>query len=210
MITVIKQRLLRKFLREVSKFPSSHSVLYFGYGANIDPDFFKKRIPQAELVGVGSLQDHIFKFNLPCEYVGKGFGGVEYLQGEVVFGSLYKLPSSTLIYLDILEWVPFNFYKRSILKIDHGPAQVEAFVYVPCTPRKGLLPSKGYRDLIIQGAKKVNLPSDYIRYLEGFSFSADFILDYGFNLSNPSRKRFLSPKFYRIHDNLREKLCNLI
>jgi gamma-glutamylcyclotransferase (GGCT)/AIG2-like uncharacterized protein YtfP len=145
MLTILQQRILKKVLtHKASLAGRGLTELYLGYGANIDPDFFKKRIKSFNYVGIGKLENYAFKFNTPCEYYLKGYGGVEKLDGQNVYGSLYQISSETLELLDCLEWVPFHFYRREKLpiRLEDGTL-VDAHVYIPNFPRKGLYPPKG-------------------------------------------------------------------
>ena len=90
--------------------------LYFAYGANLGPDrYLKNDIPFSD-EGNAQKADHEINFTLPCHYVGKGFANIQKSQGEgkckYACGRLYKVSKLGLIYLDILERVPNNYYRR--------------------------------------------------------------------------------------------------
>jgi len=211
MLTIIRQRTLKKLLQYKEKNSKSlPTIYYFGYGANIDPDFLAKRISTFEVLGAAQIEGYKFSFNTPCEYLKKGFGGISEAEGQTVYGTLYKLREESLELLDCLEWVLFNFYKRSLVTVKHEDQSIQAHVYIPMCPRDDLIPSNGYKNLIVRMAKKYSLPEQYIATLEAVEAKDIFPLDHAFNLRDPSKKRILTNQYYVLHDKLREKLCNLI
>lgn len=220
MITILQQRLLKYGLREWLKIKSSlgrDQVLdtyYFGYGANLSIERFKKWHIPAEAVGTAYIENFQLKFNLPCEYKGKGFAGIEKSPKKRVWGILFRVNSNALKMLDVLEWVPFNFYERKLFEvISNEEIYTNVQSYVTCHPRCDLIPSKAYLDFIIQSGIKANFPQEYLRELSSNSAATTFDLDPSFVLRDPSKKRILSDKLsevYLAHDKLREKLTRLI
>lgn len=211
MLTIITQRLNRKLHREREKYSAGPlEIYYFGYGANIDPDFFASRITHHEFVGVGTLQDYELKFNTPCEYKGKGFAGVVESKGSKVYGTVYKISKEGLELLDWMEWVPFKFYYRKQLDILIDKNILKAEVYVPCHPSKNLYPPKGYISLITKGAYKLNFPIDFIQFLERTETRTHFELNNKFNLNNPARSRILPSFMYYYLDIVREFMCKYL
>jgi len=213
MITIFSQRLQKKIcstLANIERTKSYKSYYYFGYGANIDPDFFKRRVGRFEVVGIAHLEGYKFHFNTPCEYLGKGFGGIEVDRNSSLYGTLYKIDERALNLLDVLEWVPFKFYSRKTLMVTCSDQKINSEVYIPNYPRKNLKAPKSYQDLLIRGAEKMNFPVEYIKYIKSLDTGVDFPLDHSFNLSDPGKTRWFPAKTYRFHDILREKLCNLI
>lgn len=217
MRTILTQRFLKYSLRianaVIGKVPKKN-ILYFAYGANMDPQILssnKIRLKNGQHV---CLKDHAIKITLPCEYVGKGYASVEPHEGYEVHGILWEISAIELALLDICEWVPFNFYRREkvVVTNDSGEKQ-EAFCYFAQSPKNNLSTSESYKNLLVQIAINQKFPQHYIDVLKSLPIRESFELDHHFNLSNPSKKRFLADplnKFYSIHDKLREKLCNLL
>ncbi len=211
MITIFKHRLRKYFAK--NKMMSSKdlkSVYYFAYGANMNYKFFKTRVPDAEVLGMAELKDYVLKFNVPCEYSGKGFAGIDSLENSSVFGVLYKITPSALEFLDWAEWAPFNFYYRKNLEVFANGISTEAEVYIPSFPTEGLVPSLGYKNLIIEALKTAVVDSEYINQIGQIKHRENFILDNSFNLSCPGKARLLPARFYILHDVIREKICNYI
>ena len=220
MITILQQRALKYSFREYLRIKKSLGLeqdldaLYFGYGANLSIERFKKWHIPVEIIGTAFLENHQLKFNLPCEYVGKGFAGIEETKGMKVWGILFKVNSNALRMLDVLEWVPFKFYNRKTFSvISNGKTYTKVHSYVTCYPRHDLLPSKGYLDFIIQSGVNANFPEEYLKELASTQAKTNFEIDNTFVLRDPARKRlFINrlSRIYQIHDNLREKLTRLI
>lgn len=89
------------------------NIFYFAYGANLDPERFKKYQANVEAVGVARLDGFSMKFTLPCEYVGKGFASIEADAKGTVWGYLYKLDRPTLTFLDACEYAFLRHYVRT-------------------------------------------------------------------------------------------------
>ena len=220
MITILQQRTLKYGMKELLKLKASFGrdqeldAYYFGYGANLSIDRFRKWHIPAEIVGTSFIQNYQIKFNLPCEYKGKGFAGIEMAPGKKVWGLLFKVNLKALKMLDVLEWVPFKFYERKLFEVKcNDETYTRVHSYVTCNPRNGLIPSRGYLDFIIQSGRKVGFPEDYLEELSLFSPASEFELDPTFVLRDPSKKRIFSDTFselYLAHDKLREKLTRLI
>jgi len=206
MLTIIEQRLLKKIYSGIESSHSKLSTLYFGYGANSSPKFFARRLKHFEVIGDGILKNYQLSFNTPCEYLGKGYGGITSAQNGIVYGTIYKISSEALALLDVLEWVKYGFYHRETLQID----LIQAEVYVPTNPRENLLPSKQYLDFLISGAVEMKQPAGYVDFLKSHPYQEQFVLDHSFNLRNPSSSRLFPGTLCAFHDRLREKLCNLI
>ncbi len=211
MLTILNQR-LNRFLTRGKMLHSNEvkSVYYFAYGANLSPDFFRTRIPEFELIGLGVLPDYQLEFNVPCEYIGKGFAGITPSNGDSVFGALYKITPASLEFLDWAEWLPFNFYRREKLDIKIGLDSISAEVYIQQNPRKNLYPSNGYKNLILSSLKKMNAPEAYIEKISKTEGRDNFALDHSFNLADPASPRYFPALFYVWHDKLREILCKWI
>jgi gamma-glutamylcyclotransferase (GGCT)/AIG2-like uncharacterized protein YtfP len=187
---------------------------YFGYGANLSIDRFRKWHIPAEIVGTAFIKNYKIKFNLPCEYKGKGFAGIEQSQGEMVWGILFKVNSKALKMLDVLEWVPFNFYERKLFVVMQNEETFKnVHSYVTSNPQYNLVPSKAYLDFIINSGIRANFPKYYLDELSSTPTKNNFELDTTFVLRNPSRKRIFIEslsQLYLFHDKLREKLARLI
>ncbi len=224
MLSILSQRALKYSMLGFLKLMNKAGVeaqtrpteLYFGYGANLKVERFKKYSMQVEPIGVAKLNGYKLAFNLACEFKGKGFAGLK--KGgatDEVWGTLVKISPLSLKMLDILEWAaPFNFYERIQVEVQSGSDRIEkVWVYVPKYPQEGLEPSAGYLKMIIGEAKRLRFPESYITALEKVSSKSEFDLDPGFQLSDPGHRRPMETELrdlYLAHDRLREKLAELL
>lgn len=210
MITILKQRFSKKLHAKLARKDESLTTFYFGYGANIDPEFFKTRLRHFEIIGMGELNDFEFRINVPCEYKRKGYGGLVTAPNKTTYGTVYKISDAALKLLDIMEWVPFKFYKKEFIPVKVKDRVLSAIVYIPCHPRENLIAPEGYMRLLIEGARKMAFPNRYIEYLSSLPTGSNFELDHAFNLSDPSKNRLFPSQIYVIHDRIREWLCSKI
>lgn len=219
-ITILAQRSLKYGLKAIlewqkkTNLKTEQSFYYFGYGANLSNKHLEKYNISSQRIGTALLDDHQLKFDLPCEYIGKGFAGIQPSPGAQTWGSLFKINREGLAMLDVLEWVPFKFYERKTVTVtceDKTYANVQA--YFTCSPKEGLVPSEGYLNYIISNGISEGLPQVYLDELKKTETKTEFEIDPGFCLSNPGKRRWKEEslrRFYQEHDKLREKLTKLI
>lgn len=189
--------------------------LYFAFGANMDASVLEKKGIYPRSSVAAQLFDRRINITSPCEFLGKGFASLENEQGETVYGIVHDVSWFEGLILDILEWVPFNFHRRigGVARTMDGERDIEVFYYVACSPTPGLKTSVGYRDMLVKAAKKFEFPPSYIAHLEALPVGEAFAIDHGFRLSNPALRRWRERELgelYRIHDELREKLCRVL
>lgn len=221
MLSIVTQRSLKYLVRSVIsvrrtlKVPVKKTNAYFGYGANIDPDYFNELGLAFDTRGAGVLKDHKLEFTMPCEYHGVGYGSVTPSKGDQVWGTVYQLDNWSMFYLDLVEWVPFGAYKRlkKPVKMKDGQYLNDANVYVASFPRSGLKPPSEYMSWVIESSKKVGFPSEYLNYLHSIQGTDKFELDHQFNLIRQGSGRVFPNSMrpiYEIHDRLREKLAEML
>ncbi len=149
--------------REVKNLISGTS-LYFAYGSNMDSKQMKQRIASAAYVGIGVLDNHQLSFNRKGSYRP---GGVASIEGstEKVWGVVWRMPSSDLAKLTKIEDpIAYNREHKTIIMKNGEPLSCN--VYVAKKQVDFIAPEKDYMNLIISGAKKFELPSTYIAFLE--------------------------------------------
>ena len=156
---------------------------------------------------------------MPCHYVGKGYANIQKLNDKeskkYAYGRLYRISKLGLLYLDIIERVPNNYYRREKTVFEGADLgkTVEAWCYMACNPREQLLPPTYYLSYMREKAKDFNFPTDYQDYLLEVKSKEHFEIDHSFCFSNPGEKRpFLEIWlfFYRLHDLLREFFIKIL
>lgn len=219
MLSIFRQRFLKHsfqglvHLKNTLGVESKRKHYYFGYGANLSLSRFTDRGMNVKEVGNACLKDHKISFTLANEYLKKGYAGVDLSSGDEVWGVLYEIDSISLILLDIMEWCGFGTYSREVKNVLVDGKEHEAFCYVVKNPVNGLYPSDMYLSYIIKSSKEREFPSSYIQFLEQFKSYESFELDHSFSLLFYGKKRMGYPalkSIYKVHDRLREKLCDFI
>lgn len=220
MIAVLRQRAVKHTLLRLVTISTKikkmkRTEYYFGYGANLSIDRFVSRKMNVKEIGNSILIDHEIKFTLANEYLGKGYAGVHYKQNEKVFGVTYKIDLLSLALLDTLEWCGFGAYERKKVNVEimETGEIVDAWCYFVKYPKDGLFPSKLYISNMIKTAKERNFPDTYIKFLENQESKERFEIDHGFSLLFYGKRRFFEKKlkpFYKFHDRIQEKICDLI
>jgi hypothetical protein len=84
MFARLKNKFLKRYYKFRLKFMKNPELteFYFGYGANLNILRFKKLGLHIEVVGNGTLDNHIIRFTLPTEYIGKGRAGAHNYSGQ--------------------------------------------------------------------------------------------------------------------------------
>lgn len=218
MLAVLNQRTHKHFrkvllrLRNKLKKDIELSEYYFGYGANLDTARFSKNNMKAKEVGAAQLLNHELKFSLPTEYLGKSYAGVHGKENSTVPGVLVRIDRLSLFYLDALEWCGFGAYERKLLEVECGGRIYKAWTYLVRYPDFKRLPSKTYLNNMVKASINRNFDEDYIKFLKHHPSKDFFEIDYSFSLWTYRRSRKFTKTllpFYKLHDHLREKLCNL-
>ncbi len=211
-------RLLLFIFRKLGIFQNK-TELYFAYGANLGPDRYEENdIPYLD-EGNAQKAGHEINFTLPCHYVGKGYANIQKVEWErspkYAYGRLYRISRLGLLYLDIIERVPSNYYRRDNIKFEGQRLGqvVEAWCYVACHPKENLVPPTSYLDYMREKSKDYNFPEVYQDYLSKIKAKEHFEIDHNFCFSNPAKKRpFVEkwPQFYRAHDLVREFFIKIL
>lgn len=147
-------------------------MFYFAYGSNMNWDQMRERCTSARFVGVAFLPDHKLAFTRKST---QGFGVADAVpeRGRKVYGVVYEIGDLDVGRLDTREgYRPKrernSYVRRECLVFlggdDSQPLTVSA--YFARRQPKPPLPSNGYRNLILSGARHWHLPEEYIAELE--------------------------------------------
>lgn len=142
------------------------SEVCFAYGSNLHPKQMSRRCPSAQLVGRSRLDRYELGFTRRSSTWGGGVADLVPCPAAHVWGALYKLSTQDLDALDAYEGVP-TAYKRqrvSVVAADGTLWQPWAYVVVKKAPY--VAPAAAYMRAVIDGAREVGLPAEYIALLE--------------------------------------------
>jgi len=144
----------------------SDLVWYFAYGSNIDEERLRtKRGVEPVSSTVGVLRDYKFLFNKKSKYKNCSYANVVPEEGSVVYGVLYLVSRSDLEKLDYYEGCPTEYYRIKLVVEKLSGDKVMAWIYIANRTKEDLKPCEGYVDIILRGARRFELPEDYINYI---------------------------------------------
>jgi gamma-glutamylcyclotransferase len=137
-------------------------LLYFAYGSNMSTKRLLSRVPSGKCIGRAKLLDK----DLVCNKEGEDGSGKANLvdsPGDVVWGVLYEIDPREINKLDRVE----DGYQRVTLEVitDQGNS-LKAQVYFSLQLTDDPRPYTCYKDLIVKGAIKHQLPKYYVSSLE--------------------------------------------
>ena len=144
----------------------SGSSYYFAYGSNMGSEQMLGRCPSAEYISVGILKNHEIVFNRKGSYRAGGVASIKEKNNTNIFGIIWKISMLDLRKLDEIE--DPEAYRRSIQKVYSESGKTYNCNIYKAIPVGNFKPDDKYLSLIIDVAKKQNLPSDYISYLSSF------------------------------------------
>jgi gamma-glutamylcyclotransferase len=143
-------------------------IHYFAYGSNLHPLRLAKRVPSARLVGIADLKKHCLSFHK------KSIDGSSkcnilktHHESDIVHGAIYQLDLNHKAALDRFE-NKGNGYMDSPVTLHHKGQQYTCFTYRAQESHidDDLMPYHWYKNLVVLGAKYLQLPEPYVSSLE--------------------------------------------
>ncbi len=155
--------------------PERENAWYFAYGSNMGRATFVERRGITPLdTRRAFLDGHRVCFDLP---IGPGERGVANLlldPGARTWGVAYLLTADTCDFLDRTEGVDRGLYRRlSIVVRDDAGTPLPAFAYQGEARDPARKPSARYLGLLLDGARELALPEEYVAWLEAFPLAID-------------------------------------
>ena len=135
-------------------------VPYFSYGSNMAPAGMEERCAAPSVLGVATVPGYRFRI------AKRGYATMVPEQGSMVYGLLWSLTHADFAALDQYEGVPAGHYTRTTIPVLFQGKPLEAQVYLSADPAPAK-PRRGYLETIIQAARNLGLPPEYIADLEG-------------------------------------------
>lgn len=138
------------------------AIYYFGYGSNMSSAMMQEWCPNHRLIGKAELVDWKLAFTRLSQRWGAGVADIVEVKNSVVWGGLYEISESDLNALDKKEGNGKN-YQRIECDAVADRQSYHAFSYVVIDKASNAIPTSiAYRDTILQGARELGLPDDYI------------------------------------------------
>lgn len=151
-------------------------------------------------VGVAVARDFSLSFSQPCQHLGKGYGNVSPQKDCEVWGLVFRLDRPSLWLLDIMESLPFGYYRREKLPVQLQDGKIISVeVYRACHPKEGLLPSTEYKNLILKAGTRLRFPSHYLEVLRQIPSRNHFEIDPGYSLLFAGRRKFAERMLYFLY-----------
>jgi cation transport regulator ChaC len=147
---------------------------YFAYGSNMSPATFLERRGMRPLETRRAFVDgYRLSFDIP---VGPGERGVANLLVDAAartHGVAYLVTIDEAEHLDRTEGVPHLYYRHAVeVRLDDR-APLPGFTYRSTVTAGGRKPSARYLDILLDGARRYDLPAEYIASLESLELAVD-------------------------------------
>jgi AIG2-like family len=145
-------------------------MIYFAYGADMNPGRMAEICPGYHALGVARLPDHRLSFSRFSRTWGCASASLAPRRGETVFGVLYNVPDEESYVLHSQhgfdpdgapEFNDQEFRNVTVLRVG-GSEPVTAGTYIAVPDGTTALPSATYMNLLIDGARYHNLPRAYL------------------------------------------------
>jgi gamma-glutamylcyclotransferase len=140
-------------------------LYYFAYGSNMNWEQMQRRCPSTRFVCVASLKDYRFAIARHSRLRNCGTANIFADSGSEVWGIVYDVSEPDLTILDGFE----DGYRREKLFVrasGNSHSSVEVLVYIAEKEDTVPLPNPEYKRLIIDGARRWNIPESYCSMLE--------------------------------------------
>lgn len=138
---------------------------YFAYGSNMNLKQMQKRCPNAKFITVGKLNGHKFVYDGFSKRRNGPVANIIESESDFVLGVIFLVDEQDEKNLDRFEGYP-KTYDKKFCKVDGEDGSVyNVFLYFRKPLQIGT-PQEDYRNIVIEGAKDIGLPQEYIsKYL---------------------------------------------
>jgi hypothetical protein len=133
-------------------------MLHFAYGSNMHRAVMHKHAPAAEPLGTARLAG--YRFVITAD----GYASVEQAAAGTVYGMLWRLMPRDRVTLDAWENIAGGLYRAETLPVVASGRHRPALIYIARLRPPGE-PKPGYMEIVIEAARALDLPEDYIASL---------------------------------------------
>jgi hypothetical protein len=149
-------------------------MIYFAYGADLNPARLGVRAPGHRSLGIARLLDHKLAFTRFSREWGGATASLAPSPGEVVFGALYDLPPDDVAVLhhhkgydpDGPPELSEHLFREVSVRRPGVTEPVSAWTYIAVPDNTTAPPSARYVRAIVDGARYHRLPRAYIVALQ--------------------------------------------
>jgi gamma-glutamylcyclotransferase len=145
------------------------AVKYFAYGSNMSQTVMGANCRGHRFLGVARLADHRLMFNRRSIRTGTGVADVVPAKGTSVWGALYELDDEDLPAIDRKEGYDWAYTREplAVQLCDDGSEHLGLTYTVRAKERAEVCPSREYLSGLINAARELRLPEDYLQFLDG-------------------------------------------
>ncbi|MDX1993256.1 MAG: gamma-glutamylcyclotransferase family protein [bacterium] len=139
---------------------------YFAYGSNMALWVMSEICAEHRLMGAARLTDYRLAFTRYSHGWKGGVSDIVYAPGEVVWGGLFMIGNTCHDALDMNTHYGVGYTSTGIDVVLANSEPYHAITYTvidKCVQE--YTPSRFYMDTIMEGARELNLPRDYIKRL---------------------------------------------
>ncbi|WP_284651645.1 gamma-glutamylcyclotransferase family protein [Flavobacterium terrisoli] len=153
-------------------------MLIFAYGSNMNINRLQERVPSASKLSTAFLKG----YQLICNKISSKDGSAKAniietgTDDDIVWGVLFVIDDLQKTDLDKLEGLGKGYDEKVLTFVDTTGHSHNAHVYIATDDKylnNQLLPYDWYREFILTGAIKEQLPLDYINQLETIKSTVD-------------------------------------
>ncbi len=146
------------------------------------------RVPNAQFLAVATLAQHSLRFHKAgSDNSGKCDAYITNNDSDVLWGVVFEMPREQRAALDEAEGLGVGYKAKQVDIVSTSGEHHNALTYYAIKINTNLAPYDWYINHVLNGAREINLPKDYIAAIE----SIDSITD-------PKKQRSL--KEYSIHN----------
>jgi gamma-glutamylcyclotransferase (GGCT)/AIG2-like uncharacterized protein YtfP len=139
-----------------------YTLYYFAYGSNMSHQQMRERCPSSEFVSAVFLQGYKFVYDGWSSKRQSAVANIIASENEdIVWGGLFGINEDNLAALDCYEGYPTTYDRKEVQVKDRKGRIYTAWVYSRMRKERAM-PSKEYRNIVVQGAHNCNLPKGYI------------------------------------------------
>ncbi len=145
---------------------------YFAYGSNMALWVMSEICAEHALVGIAQLPDHRLAFTRYSTGWRGGHSDVVYSPGDAVWGGLFLIGNMCHDALDMNQHYGVGYTSMGVdVNATNGMTyHTITYTVLDKAPRE-IAPSRFYMDTIIEGARELKLPKDYINYLRSIKIN---------------------------------------
>ena len=138
-------------------------MIYFGYGSNMPRARLEKRLAFSERLGAAYLTGYALRFHKKSLKDGSGKCDAFYTGSpdDRLWGALDRLTDAQFAKLDKIEGPGYRRVSVTVT-FDDEPLEAATYVAVPDAIDSYVRPLQRYKNLVLRGARELNLPSSYI------------------------------------------------